>query len=138
MTAGQEISMKRTRRACPPGFSLIELMLVIAIIATLTAVVAIRVASQGDKAKRQASIASMTVIKTALESYNLDQSAYPPNLKTLVNAKVLEDGNLADGWKTEFYYQTPGLGDKPYQLISFGADKQATTADDIDVWTMNK
>ena len=130
--------MKRSRRFSAPAFSLIELMLVIAIIATLTAVVAIRVSAQGDRAKRQASIASMTVIKTALESYNLANSAYPPTLQTLVIAKFLEDGNLKDGWKSDFFYSTPGIGDRAYQLISLGEDKQSTTADDIDVWTMNK
>ncbi len=131
----------RTTRAvrAAHGFSLLELMLVIAIIAVLTAVVAVNVAGGGAKAKKRATITSMDVIKNALSQYNLDNSTYPPTLATLVTAKLLDETKpLKDGWQTDFFYSSTGLGTSPYQLVSLGEDKTSGTPDDIDVWTMMK
>jgi general secretion pathway protein G len=124
------------------GFSLLELMLVLAIIGVLTAVVAVNVVGAGGKAKMRASMASMTTLKTALSSYNLDNSAYPPDLKTLqaggTKAYLDPSIKIADGWSRQYYYNTPGLNNQPYDLISFGEDGQSGTEDDINVWAMQK
>ena len=125
-----------------PGFSLLELMLVLAIIGVLTAVVAVNVVGAGGRAKLRASMASMTTIKSALSSYNLDNSAYPTDLKTLQSGgtKAYLDPSLklADGWSRPFYYSVPGLNNQPFDLISFGEDGQAGTEDDINIWTMQR
>ena len=73
-------TMDRARRG---GFSLLELMLVLAIIGVLTAVAAWSVFGQGERAKRRATRASMAVIKNALEQYHLDKSAWPSALLAL-------------------------------------------------------
>ncbi len=125
---------RRNRR----GFSLLELMLVLAIIGVLMAVAAVNVLGAGGRAKARATMASMGTIKTALQSYQLEQSAYPVDLTTLVKAKYLEDKKNGDGWGRPFYYAVPGANNQPYDLISFGEDGQGGTADDINVWTMEK
>lgn len=125
---------KRARRA----FSLLELMLVLAIIGVLMAVAAVNVLGAGGRAKARATMASMETIKTVLQTYNLEQSSYPTDLKTLVSAKYLEDKKNADGWGRPFYYSVPGSNNQPYDLISYGEDGQGGTADDINVWTMQK
>lgn len=122
-----------------PGFSLMELMLVIAIIGVLTAVVAYNVTGAGSKAKRRVTITSMLTIKNAINQYNLDHSSFPPALSALVTGKYLDDTiALKDGWSNEFFYSPVGLNDKAYQFVSLGEDKTAGTPDDIDVWTMQK
>lgn len=131
------------RRRLAPGFSLLELMLVLAIIGVLTAIVAVNVVGAGGRAKARATMTSMTTIKNALSTYNLDNSAYPPQLTGLqaggANKAYLDPTmKLADGWGRPFYYATPGLNGNPYDLISFGEDAEGGTADDINVWTMSK
>lgn len=121
------------------GFSLLELMLVIAIIAVLTAVVAVNVGTQGARAKKRATITSMEVIKNILAQYNMDYSAYPPTLSVLVSLKLFDSTKpFKDAWGTDFFYNPIGLGENAYQFMSLGDDKTSGTPDDIDVWTMMK
>lgn len=140
----QHVLASKNRRSLrrTPGFSLLELMLVLAIIGVLTAVVAVNVVGAGGRAKVRATMASMTTVKSALNTYNLDNSAYPPTLPALQSGgtKAYLDPSLklADGWGRPFYYAVPGLNSQPYDLISSGEDGQGGTEDDINVWTMQK
>ncbi len=129
----------RARRRSAPGFSLIELTLVIVILGVLMGVVAINVLGQGEKAKIRATEASMDIIRSNLESYHLEYSDYPSTLALLQSVPgFLSDAKaLKDGWDREFYYRVPGNNNRPYDLSSVGADVNDLT-DDIDIWTMNK
>lgn len=127
----------RPTRTRPAGFSLLELMLVIAIMGVLMAVVAVNTLGAGEKAKRKATVASMRTIKNALSTYHLDYSTYPPALATLVSARVL-DANIKDGWKRDFIYIAPGADGREYELMSAGPDNQAGTPDDVNVWFLDK
>lgn len=132
----EEVSIRRRQAA--PGFSLIELTLVIVILGVLMSVVAINVVGQGEKAKRRATKVSMDIIRTQLESYKLEYSAYPPDLQTLVRAGMLSENKaLQDGWKRDLAYRTPGRDNRPYDLISNGSDIE-DISDDINVWTMDQ
>ncbi len=120
------------------GFSLIELTMVIVILGVLMSVVAVNVLGQGEKAKVRASETSMDLIRTQLDSYHLEYSAYPPTLATLQQLKFLSDTKaLKDGWKREFGYRVTPDSAHPYMLISSGGDVN-DPSDDIDVWTMNQ
>ncbi|MDQ7012341.1 MAG: type II secretion system protein GspG [Planctomycetota bacterium] len=129
----------RSRRRAAPGFSLIELTLVIVILGVLMGVVAINVLGQGEKAKIRATEASMDIIRTSLESYHLEYSDYPSTLSLLQSVPgFLSDAKaLKDGWDRDFYFRVPGNNNRPYDLSSVGADVNDLT-DDIDIWTMNK
>lgn len=131
-----------TRSRCrtgAPGFSLLELMLVIAIIGILMAIVAVNVLGAGDRAKRTATVASLRTIKNVMGEYILKYSSPPPTLDTLVQLKYLDpDFKLEDGWKRPFIYNPRGLDkDHPYTLGSGGPDS-TTTDDDVDVWNLSK
>jgi len=125
-------------RAATHGFSLLELMLVLAIIGILMSVVAVNVLGAGDKAKNKASRASMETIKNALTNYNLTHSAYPPALATLQTTKELDASKpLKDGWGRDFVYNAQSANkERPFTLFSAGPDGNTGTDDDIDVWTM--
>lgn len=126
--------LRRRGRRAAPGFSLIELTLVVVILGVLMAVVAVNVLGQGERAKKRATEVSMDTIQTQLDSYHLEYSAYPPTLQTLQQLKFLKETKpLQDGWSREFYYKVPGA-QTPYELISAGADGEFLTADDIDIW----
>ncbi len=128
---------RRARRTAH-GFSLLELTLVIAIIGVLTAVVALNVGGLGVKAKIRSTEAGLSNIQTALNSYHLEHSAYPPDLRTLVTTKIMSaDRPMLDGWKRDFYYDPRGRSkDQPYILMSSGEDGVSGNEDDIDIWTM--
>ena len=119
-----------------PGFSLIELTLVVVILGVLMAVVAVNVLGQGEKAKIRATETSMTTIQSSLDSYHLEYSTYPPDLETLKTAKYLTPNKpIEDGWKRTYYYVLPG-STNPYDLMSAGSDGEFGTPDDINIWTM--
>lgn len=121
------------------AFSLLELMLVVAIIAVLSGIVAYSVTAGGEKAKQRATMATLDTVASALKTYNLDNSAYPPAIAALYTAKILDSAKPAkDGWGSDLIYSPQGLNGQEFTLRSVGPDKQSGTPDDIDYWTMNK
>ncbi|MBS0189054.1 MAG: type II secretion system protein GspG [Planctomycetes bacterium] len=135
MKTPSKIAAKSVRRASARGFSLLELTLVLVILGVLMAVAAVNVIGQGEKAKIKATQATLQVIKNAVQQYHLEQSAYPPDLNTLVVVKILEPGKLNDGWNRALIYDPAGLTpEQPFILYSKGPDNQSQTQDDISVW----
>lgn len=124
-------------RTAARGFSLLELMLVLAIIGILMSVVAINVLGAGKTAKEKATKASMDTIKNALTAYNLEMSAFPPTLEALKPKFLDASKALKDAWGRDFTYDPRGrTRDQPYILGSAGEDGVLGNSDDIDVWTM--
>jgi general secretion pathway protein G len=121
-----------------PGFSLIELTLVIVILGVLMSVVAVNVIGQGERAKIGATKTTMDTIQTQLNAYHLEYNAYPPQLELLqqVDGFLSASKPIEDGWRRKFLYTVPGSKSQPYDLISNGGD-ETDIADDIDIWTMN-
>lgn len=135
------MTKRHTCRSAPvrAGFSLLELTLVIAIMGILIAVTTIAIGARGNAAKVAATQASLRTISSSLKEYHLTNNAYPPDLRTLVTAKYIEDGGLNDGWKAPFVYDPRGRNaDQPFVLGSAGPDGVVGNEDDIDVWTMTK
>ncbi len=132
---------KRSRRQSK-GFSLLEIVLVMAIIGILLGVVALNVGSFGNTGKIRATEASMNTIQTALDTYHLSHSAYPPTLDTLRTMKLpLLPANkpIQDGWKQAFHYNPkPNAQGMPYTLISFGGSEEWDPAVGIDAWTIGQ
>ncbi len=120
------------------GFTLIEIMVVIVILALLAALVAPRIMGRSDDAKIADAKVQIRNIETALKLYKLDNSGYPTTeqgLQSLVekptvgqipkNYKAegyLESKKLPkDPWGNDYLYLSPGEhGD--FDLCSYGAD----------------
>ena len=121
------------------GFTLIEVMVVIVIIAILAALIVPRVMSRPDEARVTAAKQDIGAISQALKLYKLDNMRYPTTeqgLQALVKkpgtAPVPENwkGNgyleklPKDPWGTPYKYLQPGLhGD--VDVMSFGANREA-------------
>lgn len=134
-----EKSAVKKNRIRARAFSLLELMLVVAIIAVLSGIVAYNVISGGEKAKLRASQATMDIVANGLKQYHLDNSAYPATITALYSAKILDAAKPAkDGWGSDLIYSPQGLNGQDFTLRSPGPDKQPGTPDDIDYWTMSK
>ncbi len=124
-------------RASRPGFSLLELTLVLVIMGMLMAVAAVSLVGNAKRARVKTTKASMTVIKGAIEGYMIEKDGSPPATLSMLVPDYLQQGKLRDAWKQELFYSaSPGSGGA-FQLISLGDDKELGTEDDIDVWTMD-
>lgn len=80
----------RMPRARSRGFSLIELMVVMAIIAALVAIAAPRYQGSVENAKVIALKSSLWVLRDGIERYNEDRGAYPAGLDALVEARYIK------------------------------------------------
>ncbi|MBN1869289.1 MAG: type II secretion system major pseudopilin GspG [Candidatus Omnitrophica bacterium] len=132
------------------GFTLIELMIVVIIIAALSAMVVPRLSNRSEQAKITVAEADINSnIGLALKLYKLDNGRYPSTeqgLKALFskpssnpvpknwNGPYLESEAL-DPWKTEYLYKCPGAHNSTgYDLYSLGADGAEGSDDDIKNW----
>jgi general secretion pathway protein G len=130
------------------GFTLLELLVVVAIIGLLAAYVGPKYFSQIGKSEQAVAKAQVDAFKKALGAYRMDVGAYPSTeagLAALMNkpsdtAQALKwngpylDGELpADPWGRPYVYTSPGTqGD--FDLLSFGKDGQpGGTGDAADV-----
>ena len=123
------------------GFSLLEIMLVLVLIGLLTAGVAVSLSGTGTRAKIRITETRMASIKSALQQYHMEYSAFPPSLETLQTIRppmLDQDTRITDGWDRAFFYGTPGLNARDYDLISYGPDGQPGTDDDINIWTIKR
>ncbi len=62
------------------GVTLIELLIVVLILAALSAIAIPRISQSAQNAKQNACDTNIDVINSAIEMYNADNSGYPANL----------------------------------------------------------
>ena len=113
------------------GFSLIELLVVIGILAVIAAIVAPNLLGKADDANVNAAKVQIEQISSAIELYRLETGRHPEGLQDL-----LEDpGNtprwkgpylrkkslLQDPWHNDLVFRRPGEYG-PYDLLSYGSD----------------
>jgi general secretion pathway protein G len=126
--------MYATRRRGQRGFTLIEIMVVMAIIAMLAAMVGPRLIRQQEKAAVKAAQAQVERLGTALDTFRLDMGRYPSTQEGLAalmqppsnsqrwDGPYLNKNVPVDPWENPYQYRSPGGAGRPYDLFSFGAD----------------
>lgn len=128
------------------GFTLIELIVVIALLAVLAAVVAPNLLGKASDANRKSAAIQLEKIGNAVELYRLETGRYPKALEDLVTKPLDVDrwsgpylrkrSQLKDPWGNDLVMRRPGEhGD--FDLISYGGDGQPGgegDAADIHSW----
>jgi general secretion pathway protein G len=106
------------------GFTLLELIVVTAIIGLLAALVGPKLFGQVDKAKQKDAQAQIELLGQALDLYRLEKHKYPTTSEGLISIKSYLKKNVPkDPWGHEYQYKFPG-DEGDYDLISYGADNQ--------------
>ncbi len=122
--------MNRARERDPQsGFTIIELLIVVAVIGILVAVAVPNLIGAIQRSRQSRTVADIRMISEGIEAYQNDHSFYP----------VVADGSVADladdlriyirrfneldGWNQPIFYSSEGLH---YTVISFGWDGHST------------
>jgi general secretion pathway protein G len=118
------------------GFTLVEMLVVITIIAMIMALVAPRVLSYLSESKLKAAKIQIESFGSALDLYYLDEGHYPTSSEGLValvqrpdnsptwNGPYLKGGVVpVDPWGHPYVYRSPGEHG-PYDIVSYGPKGQ--------------
>jgi len=114
------------------GFTLVELLLVLGILALIMGMVLPGIIGQGEKAKVKATSSQISRISMSVETYYLDTGFTPTALDELVNEPSGVDGwngpyiknsLLKDPWGQPYHYKAPGEHGE-FDIVSYGADRQ--------------
>lgn len=132
------------------GFTLLEIIVVVAIIAILAAYIAPKVAGRVDDARISKAKSDIRVLESSLELYKLDNFTYPTGdngLNALVNKPAGDAKNWREGgyikklnkdpWGNAYQYLLPGANGE-FDVFSLGADAAVGgTGDAADIGNWN-
>lgn len=113
------------------GFTLIELMIVISIMAILIAIALPIFLRVKNLVQKNATKGELRSLQSALELYYTDKEEYPDSIKVLVDDKYLPDAAQKDSWNGEYNYEQVDEG-KDYKLNSSGPDGTKGNEDDVE------
>jgi general secretion pathway protein G len=128
------------------GFTLLELLVVLGIIAMLAGLVGPQVMKHMGEAKVKAAKVQIEDLSQTMDMYKLDVGSYPTSEQGL-NALVENPGDVqrwngpylkkakipVDPWNNEYRYTSPGEHGK-FDIVSLGADgKEGGEGEDRDI-----
>jgi general secretion pathway protein G len=132
------------------GFTLIELIVVIAIIASLATIVGPLVFRNVGDAKTTAAKGQIEILSTALQQYRVDNGAFPTSAQGLEALRTIPTSGEVptnwrgpylskniplDPWGKPYVYASPGVANATtFDLYSFGKDGRAGgVGEDADI-----
>jgi general secretion pathway protein G len=138
----------KARRPAERGFTLVELLVVLAILGLLIALVAPALIRQLGSAKHKIAQQSVERLAGILDLYRLDVGSYPTTSQGLAalsdnagnvagwNGPYIKDASgIIDPWGRPFQYHSPSdRPAHPFDIISLGADgKPGGDGEDADI-----
>ena len=119
------------RRRHAKGFTLLEIVIVIALIGLILGVVATRIMGSQARAEYKLAETKLEAIAGKVDQYEADVGALPDSLDQLVTAPSDAPGwlgpyakaeDLKDPWRKPLALRVPGENGAPFQIVSLGAD----------------
>lgn len=117
------------------GFTLLELLVVLAILGLLAAIVGPQVLRFLSGAKSQTAQVQVRNVASAMDLFQLDNGRYPtqdeglrslvtqpPNAPSWNGPYLPRPDALNDPWGRPYLYRVPGKDSKPYDVYTLGAD----------------
>jgi general secretion pathway protein G len=129
---GKIMTRKRFRKS--KGFTLIEMLVVVLILAILAALIVPRVVNRTGDAKRAKAASDVATLSSLLQQYRVDTDTFPNTEQGLNALRVAPSGVNgwrgpytskelpADPWGNEYTYESPGTNGEDFVIISYGAD----------------
>jgi general secretion pathway protein G len=144
LTRNRRSSFRRTRER---GFTLVEMLVVISIIALIMALVGPRVLNFLGESKVKAAKIQIASLESALDLYALDTGQYPSSSEGL-DALMHRPGGVTswggpylkgndvpnDPWGRAYIYRSPGEHG-PYDIVSYGPKGQEGGTAEINSWS---
>ena len=127
-----------------PGFTLIEIMVVVIVIGVLATLILPTLFGRAGKARTAVAKQKITSIETAIQLFEQDYGRFPVTLDELLTVPAdapdgagspptLKAKDLQDPWGNDFVYRFPGTN-FTYDLVSYGADgAEGGEGEDADV-----
>lgn len=122
------------------GFTIIELLIVMAILGMLAVMVAPNLFNQADSARRDAARSQISSLSSALDAHRLDTGRYPDSLEGLLentsgrsswNGPYIRSDVPMDPWGNPYEYSSDG---RDFDLMSYGADgREGGEGNDADI-----
>jgi general secretion pathway protein G len=129
-------ALRGSRLESQAGFTLVEMLVVIAIIGLIMGLIGPRVLNYLSESKVKAARIQLQSFVTALDLFYLDAGRYPSSAEGLTalvkpapgvaawNGPYLKGGNVPnDPWNHAYLYRSPGEHG-PYDIVSYGSDGQ--------------
>ena len=146
-----ELFRKSQRRIPFPGFTLIELMVVIVILGLLATIIMPKILDRPEQARRLKAKVQIKIFQSALALFKTDTGSFPttsqnlealvidPGLKGWKRGGYIEGGKVPlDPWGNPYIYLCPGVHGEDYEIESYGKDgEDGGTGDDADIESLN-
>lgn len=142
------MTSKARRRRRQGGYSLLEILIVVAIIGLLVTLVAPQLFGRLDQSRVTAATAQIRMLRSAVDSFRLDNGRYPTEAEGLNALVISPGGDIAETWRGPYLdggrlppdpwgnpygYAPTGAAEGP-AIFSFGSDGKpggAQTAKDV-------
>lgn len=133
MNTAKHNKLKSNKVPKQAGFTLIEIMVVVAVIGLLIGFIGPRVFNQVEKAERTRIAQDIRAIESALKLYRLDNYRYPSQaegLEALITSPS-QNGNWngpymenmpTDPWNQPYRYANPSTHNKQVDVFTLGLD----------------
>ncbi|MGY4401932.1 type II secretion system major pseudopilin GspG [Bradyrhizobium sp. USDA 3315] len=128
--------LQSQRRSGQEGFTLVEMLVVIAIIGLIMGLIGPRVLNYLSESKVKTARIQLQSFSSALDLFYLDAGRFPSTAEGLAalvrrtpgvaawNGPYLKGGNVPnDPWNHPYLYRSPGEHG-PYDIVSYGSDGQ--------------
>ena len=134
---------KSNRRMRRRGFTLLEVLLVLAILVILTSTVGYYFVGAQRRANIRAATVQINLIEKLLQDYHTDVGSFPDTQQGLAALRTAPAGIPNNKWAGPYAekdipldpwgspYQYEFIGDEKFRIWSYGPDRQAGSNDDI-------